>query len=474
MNIFLTKKELISYFDGMAASRDRWRKRNRYYQKELEEFYSFNVPKGASVIEIGCGTGELLNKLEPSNGAGIDFSPEMVKISQKKYPKLKFYVDDIEELKLSEKYDFVIMQDLIGHLSDIWVAFRNLRNITTPETRVIINYYSQLWEPAILMLEKLGLKAKQPHQNWLSLADIENILYLNNYEVIKKGRRFLFPAYIPVISGLINKYIAKLPFIKKLCLVQFIIARETPAAPAAGKYTCSVVIPAKNEAGNIFSAIERMPELGKGTEIIFIAGNSNDGTTEKIREAIKKYPSRDIKCVLQGNGVGKGDAVRKGFDAAAGDILMILDADLTVPPEDLTKFYQAIAEGKGEFINGTRLVYPMQKEAMRPLNILGNKTFSVIFTWILEQRIKDTLCGTKVLRKTDYIKIKEGRYFFGDFDPFGDFDLLFGAAKQNLKIVELPVRYLERTYGSTKISRFRHGLLLLRMSMLAFVKFKLN
>lgn len=473
MNTSVSKKDLIAYFDGFAKDRDWWRKRNSYYQRELEEFYSFNIPKKSSVLEIGCGTGELLSKMEPSNGAGVDFSAEMVKLSQAKFPDMKFYVDDIEDLRLREKFDYVIMQDLIGHLSDIWVAFRNLRKVTTPETRVIINYYSQLWEPVILLLGKLGLKAKQPHQNWLSLPDIENILYLNNYEVVKKGRRFLFPFYIPVISGLINKYLAKLPFIKKLCLIQFIIAKETPAPPSR-LYSCSVIIPAKNEAGNIFSAVERTPELGKGTEIVFVVGNSSDGTMDKVREAMAKYPSRKIKCIPQGDGTGKGDAVRKGFSAATGEILMILDADLTVPPEDLPKFYQAIAEGKGEFINGTRLVYPMEKGAMRPLNILGNKTFSMIFTWILEQRIKDTLCGTKVLLKKDYLKIEKGRSFFGDFDPFGDFDLLFGAAKQNLKIVELPVRYLERTYGSTKISRFRHGFLLLRMSMLAFTKFRLH
>lgn len=474
MNIFLSKSDLISYFNSIAASRDWWRKRNRYYQTELEDFYRFNIPRKSSVLEIGCGTGELLHSLDPVNGAGIDFSEAMISMSQKKFPNLQFQVDDIEDLKLRQRFDFIVMQDLIGHLSDVWVAFRNLRNVSTPETRIILNYYNQLWEPAIILLEVLGLKVKQPHQNWLSLADIENILYLNGYEIIKKGSRFLFPMYIPIISTLINKYIAKLPVIKKLCLVQYIIAKEVASPAPAKQYSCSVIIPAKNEAGNVFAAVERTPELGKGTEIVFVVGKSTDDTNEKIREAIKRFPNKNIKCIAQGNGTGKGDAVRKGFEAATGDILMILDADLTVPPEDLPKFYLAIAENKGEFINGTRLVYPMQKEAMRPLNILGNKAFSLIFTWILEQRIKDTLCGTKVLLKKDYVKIQEGRNFFGDFDPFGDFDLLFGAAKQNLKIVELPVRYMERTYGSTKISRFRHGFLLLRMSILAFVKFKLH
>ena len=257
-------------------------------------------------------------------------------------------------------------------------------------------------------------------------------------------------------------------------MVQFIVAKETSSPEKKKNLSVSVLIPARNEKGNIESLIKRTPSLGNHTEIIFVDGNSDDGTADTINEMIKKYPQKDIKLILQGGAFGKADAVRKGFDIAKCDILMILDADMTVMPEDLQKFYLTMAESKGEFINGSRLVYPMEKEAMRPLNILGNKLFSMVFTWTLEQRIKDTLCGTKVLLRKNYLKIKEGRKYFGDFDPFGDFDLLFGASKLNFKIVELPISYKERKYGITKISRFKHGLLLLKMSFIAFKKFKLN
>lgn len=469
-----TKESLVAYFDGSAKKRGYWRKRNRYYHKDLQEFFSFNIPKASEVVEIGCSTGELLDSLDPARGTGLDFSPEMVRLSKEKYPRHVFIVDDIEELKHNRRYGYVIMQDLLGTLSDVWSAFRNLNKLTTPETRVIITYYNHFWEPLILFIESIGLKMKQPYQNWLSLSDIENILFLNGYETVKKGGRFIFPLYIPLLSGLLNKYAAKLPLIKELCLTQYIIAKEVPRGGELPEYSCSVIVPAKNEAGNIENAVTRMPELGSGTEIIFVYGNSSDDTLEKMKEVMNKYPQKKIKLVMQGDGKGKGDAVRKGFDAAENEILFILDADLTVPPEDLPKFYLAIKEGKGEFINGTRLVYPMEKGAMRPLNMLGNKFFSMVFTWTLGQKLKDTLCGTKVLTKKNYEKIKQGRSFFGDFDPFGDFDLLFGTAKLNLKIVELPVRYKERVYGTTQISRFRHGLLLLRMSLLAFVKLKLN
>lgn len=469
----MEKSEIISYFNTAAKTRDYWCKRNWYYHRELEKFFRFIIPENSSVLEIGCGTGNLVSNLKPKKGAGIDISEEMIKIAKEKYSQLEFHTDDIENLSMSKKFDYIIMQDIIGHLSDVWIAFRNLKKVTDENSRVIITYYNHLWEPMILLAEKIGLKMKQPYQNWLSLDDIENLLYLNDYEVIKKGYRFLFPVYIPIISNFINRYIAKMPIIKKLCLIGFIVAKEIKAKLQKTEYSVSIIIPCRNEAGNMEPAIERIPDTGGKVEIIFVDGNSNDGTVEKIEEMIKKYPQKNIKLIHQEGALGKADAVRKGFDTASGDILIILDADLTVPPEDLTKFYLALSEGKGEFINGSRLVYPMEKEAMRPLNIFGNKIFSLLFTWILEQRIKDTLCGTKALFRKNYLRIKEGREYFGEFDPFGDFDLLFGAAKLNLKIIEMPVSYKERKYGQIKIERYKHGLLLIRMSLIAMKKFKL-
>jgi glycosyltransferase involved in cell wall biosynthesis len=217
--------------------------------------------------------------------------------------------------------------------------------------------------------------------------------------------------------------------------------------------------------------VQRTPDMGKHTEIIFVEGHSQDGTLAECLRVQKAYPERDIRVLVQ-DGKGKADAVRKGFQEAKGDVLMILDADLTIPPESLPKFFEAIVSGKGELVIGSRLVYQMEKEAMRTLNLLGNKFFSTMFTYLLGQRIRDTLCGTKVLRRRDYEKIVAGRSYFGDFDPFGDFDLLFGAAKLNLQIVEIPIRYRERTYGSTQISRFRHGWLLLKMTAFAMKKIK--
>jgi glycosyltransferase involved in cell wall biosynthesis len=215
-----------------------------------------------------------------------------------------------------------------------------------------------------------------------------------------------------------------------------------------------------------------MPRFASHQEIIFVEGNSSDDTfreCERIREAYKE--SWDIK-VLKQDGKGKGDAVRKGFAAATCDVLMILDADLTMPPEALPKYHAVIETGKAEFVNGTRLVYPMENEAMRPLNLIANRCFAYLFSYLVNTRMTDTLCGTKVLLRKDYEVLARERSYFGNFDPFGDFDLIFGAAKQNLKIIETPIHYKARTFGETQISRFRDGWLLLRMVWFAYRKLK--
>jgi glycosyltransferase involved in cell wall biosynthesis len=281
----------------------------------------------------------------------------------------------------------------------------------------------------------------------------------------------LLPVYLPAISYLINNIIGQLPVVNSFSINQFVFARPYGPGTPVNDYSVSIVIPARNESGNIEEAVKRIPEFGTSIELIFIEGNSTDDTWKKIKEVKAKYPEKNIR-IAQQDGKGKGDAVRKGFGMATGDILMILDADLTVIPEDLPLFYYAIASGKGEFINGSRLVYPMERNAMRLLNYFGNKFFSMLFSWLLNQPIKDTLCGTKVLFRKDYEKLIKNRDFFGDFDPFGDFDLIFGAYKLNLKIIDLPVRYRERAYGETNISRFSHGFLLLRMAFYAARKIK--
>ena len=465
----MNKTDVLNFYRSKSAKTANRNFRNRFYHRSLERYFSLIIPPGKRVLELGCGSGHLLNAVRPGYGVGIDFAPEAIDIAVRKYPNLHFRVDDAEDLHIDETFDYIILSDMLGCLWDAQAACRNIRKLCHPHTRIVISQYNFLWEPVIKFLEFTGLKQKQPNQNWFSEQDVRGLLELEGFQSIKTDRKIILPAYIPVLNFLFNRIIANLPLFNRLNLTNIITAR--PVLSDNTQASVSIVVPARNERGNIENAIKRTPDFGTRQEFIFIEGNSSDNTYDEMLRVQAAYPDKDIKIMRQ-SGKGKGNAVREAFDAASGDILMILDADLTMPPEELPKFYDALRYNKGEFINGCRLVYPMDKNAMRFLNLLGNMFFGRFFSYLLGQRLKDTLCGTKVLYRTDYQSIKEGRSYFGDFDPFGDFDLLFGAAKLNLKITEVIIRYKDREYGSTQISRFRHGLLLIRMSLFAARKIK--
>lgn len=466
-------QHIQQYFNQLAEKRKR-KTINAYYWDEITKYIEYFTHEDDNVLEIGCGSGDLLAKIKGKHKTGIDFAEEQIKWAKEKYEHLgiEFFVMDANNIQLNEKYDLIIISNLIGFVDDIQKVFEQLHKVCHTRTKIIVQYYNSFWEPFIKLAELIGLKRKSPVQNWLTSSDVNNLLYISGFEVYRNSRQTLFPFYIPLISSIINQFIAKLPIIRYFNINHFSFARPLPCNTENNNYSVSVIIPARNEAGNIENAILRLPQMGKHTEIIFVEGNSADNTWEVIQQVKEKYQTTyDIKILKQPR-KGKADAVREGFKHASGDILMILDADLTVPPEDLPKFYNAIAQNKGDFINGTRLVYPMEKGAMRFLNYLGNHFFSWMFSFLLEQRFKDTLCGTKVIFKSDYLKLIKNRAYFGDFDPFGDFDLLFGAHKLNLKIVEVPIRYRERTYGDTNISRFKHGWILLKMCLFASRKCK--
>ena len=375
-----------------------------------------------------------------------------------------------------ERPDYLVISGLIHYERDIQSLLVSMHELCHQDTRLVLTYYSSLWRPFTSIASSFGLRRKMPESNWLAHEDIKNLLELENFELIRLDQRILFPFYVPIVSNFVNRYLAPLPLFRNFCLLNIAIARPLvePSEKSPTRPSVSIIVPARNEAGNIDNIVKRIPAMGPNDEIIFIEGNSTDNTWQAIQAAYDSHGGEGGRRILIGqqNGKGKGDAVRKGFELATNEILMILDADMTVPPEDLPKFYQAIKEGKGEFINGTRLVYPMEKEAMRFFNLLGNKFFAMSFSYVLGQRFKDTLCGTKVISRAHYLRLAQNRSFFGDFDPFGDFDLIFGAARMGLKIIEVPVGYRERVYGETNISRWRHGCILLAMLMFSARKIK--
>ncbi|MDX2031479.1 MAG: glycosyltransferase [Blastocatellia bacterium] len=463
------RQERQAHWDGLARQGDTWKGAGGFYHRYLKRIYRFLVPEGQRILEIGCGQGDLLAALRPSVGVGVDFSSEYLRRARARHPDLHFIEADAHE-ELSEGiFDVIILSDVLNELWDVQALFCRLRAHCGPRTRIIINSYNRVWGLPLAVAERLNLRQPSLSQNWLSVNDIAGLLHLEGFEVIRTFSEMLCPLPIPLLAGLFNRYLGRLWPFKRLALTNFVLARPVgrPEAPPS----VSVIVPARNESGNVAQIFARVPEMGRGTELVFVEGHSSDDTYAAIERTMADHPERPCQLHRQ-SGVGKGDAVRLGFAKARGDVLMILDADLTVPPEDLPRFYDALVSGRGEYIHGVRLVYPMERQAMRPLNLIGNKSFSAAFSWLLGQPIKDTLCGTKVLWKSDYEKIAAQRGYFGDFDPFGDFDLIFGAAKLNMKIVEIPIRYRERVYGTTNIQRWRHGLLLLKMVLFAAGRIK--
>jgi SAM-dependent methyltransferase len=464
----LYQRTRITRWDAVARKRDAWSGWGGIYHRRLEEIYRFLVSPGQRILEIGCGMGDLLTALHPARGVGIDLSPEMIRRAQAKHTDLEFILADAHDLSfLKEPFDIIIFSDIINDLWDVQRVFEQIRPLCVPSTRLILNFYSGLWQLPLAIAQYMNLASPMLPQNWLTSEDVRGLLYLAGFDAIRGWQEILWP--LP-LGGFANKFLVRFWPFNQFALSNFIIARPQPQ-PVREEPTVSVIIPARNEAGNIKAIFERTPRMGREMELIFVEGHSRDDTYATIERELAAHPGTKSRLLRQ-TGIGKADAVRLGFADAQGDMLIILDADLTVPPEDLSSFYEALRSGKGEFINGVRLVYPMEKQAMQGLNFIGNKFFSLAFSWMLGQPIKDTLCGTKALWRKDYEQIAANRSYFGDFDPFGDYDLIFGAAKLNRKIVDLPIRYRERTYGSTNISRWKHGTLLLRMVVFAARRLK--
>jgi predicted TPR repeat methyltransferase len=465
--------EVAEFFDAFADEADSWKRRNKHYHRLVESIYRFHIPPGRSVLEVGCGTGDLLAALHPARGLGIDVSGHMVAEAARRHPELSFRRVSGETLADEQTFDYIVLSDVVPYVHDLLDVFRALKAVSHDRTRVIVNAHSQAWRPILRLAERLRLKPAKPMRNWVASSDVAGLLHLAGFEVVTTTRRILMPKRIPVLEPLLNRGLANIWPFSYFCLSYWLVARPAPDPQPHAEPTVTVVCPCRNEQGHIAAIVERLPVIGAATELIFVEGGSKDDTRGEIERHLEARADIEIRLVEQ-TGKGKGDAVRVGFAAARNEVLVILDGDISVAPEDLPKFVDALAHGRGEFINGSRLVYDVEPGAMRFLNLLGNKLFGRLLAYALGQHVKDTLCGTKVLRRTDYERIAAGRAYFGEFDPFGDFDLLLGAGRLGLKIVDLPVRYGARTYGETNISRFSDGLLLFRMTAFAINRFKIR
>ena len=451
-----------AFQDAVAPRRDRWIRSNKYFYDGLKRLLQFIVEPGKRVLAIRCETGHLLAATRPSYGVGVEIGEAMVSVAGKQYPGLHFVQADAEKLSLGEKFDYILFEHIFDTV-DILPALESIRRHCTPDTRLIVFNYNHLWEPILEFASKVGLRSKFVEPNWISENDLRGFLKLVGFRPVRVHRRFLFPKWFPPISWLLNNVFGRLPGLRRLCLMQIMVARPLPLPIREEDVTVSVIVPCRNERGNVQSAVERIPEMGKHTEIVFCDDKSTDGTVEEVRRMQLLYPEKNIRLV-GGPGLCKAENVWTGFRAAQGDVLMILDADLTVMPEELPMFLRALASRQGDFVNGSRLIYPMQQNAMKFANMIGNKLFGFLFSFLLDQRIKDTLCGTKVLWGKDWLRLEKNLGSWGLHDLWGDYELLFGASKLHLEIVEIPVHYQERIHGVTKMTKvFRNGLRMLHI-----------
>jgi ubiquinone/menaquinone biosynthesis C-methylase UbiE len=455
-------KVLAPHFDALAENWEQYRSRNAYYHNNENLLFRTYVRKGASVLELGCATGDLLASLEPARGIGIDVSSQMLEIARRKHPHLTFLETDAIFFETDERFDTIIVNNLLEYVEDIQGLFRTCRRLLKPRGRLLISSLNPLWSPIVRAGARLGVGTPEfSNRNFVTGQDTANLLHLNGFDVVKRVHRTLMPKNVPVLSSIINLLAGQLPLLRSLCMTEFLVARP---AGASADYSVSVIVPCYNEADSIAECVRRVPPMGSATEVIVVDDGSRDGTADRVRPELN--PDVDVRLISYQPNRGKLNAVRAGFEAARGDILMILDADATVPPEDLPYFYLPLSEGQADFINGTRLIYPLANGSMKFQNFVGNNLFGVLMSWLTGVHLSDTLCGTKAFFRDDY-----NHFQVGD-DPWGDFDWLFGAAQSSCKVLEVPIHYEERRAGQSKMKALRHTCALLKACWSAFWRIK--
>jgi len=446
----------------------------KYYHKRIRKVFSFIIPPNKKILFFGSYDGKILASLRPKMGIGIEVERKIFKIAKKRHLKLKFLNISYDSYIPKEKFDYIILNSTLGQTTDMLRVLKNIFRACCPSTKILIYQHNYLWEGILNFAEKLSLKRKEGVQNWLSINDVKTYLEGANFQVTRIFRRTIFPLNFFGLGKVLNFIGALIPFFDFFKLDQFIIARPEPHLfPKSLPKSLTICITVRNEKGNIEKIIKSIPKICNQQEILFVEGHSTDGTKEEILKIKKKYSHKNVRVIGQ-PGIGQGDAIRVGFKAAKGEIIIIYEGDNTADPKDLQYFYKAMKSGKYEFIEGSRFVYPINNQTMPIINQLGNTFFAKWFSFFLGHRTTDVLCGIKSILKRDFNLIYKRWGFLGFEDPFGDFELIYGATRMGLKFGEIPTRYYSRTYGETKTRPFTHGLYLLKMAAKGYLIFRYN
>ncbi len=454
--------------------------RQRYFHQTLAAaFLECTVEKGC-LLELGSGTGDLLAALHPQNGIGIDFSPQMIRIAEGRHntPNLQFLVKDARYFEPDSSPSVVVADYLLNYLADVQSTLTLVHKYLDPDTGLLVlSIQNTLWRPIISFGRALRLTHKGIPHSWISSHDVQNFLQLSKFEAIQQREEILWPFRTPFVDWLCNRFLARLPLLRHLSAVILFTARPISMDPGsrANPVRISLIVPARNESGHLRELLPRIPKPTPNIEIevVLIEGNSTDDTWDVIEEIAASEDATHFHIqTLRQSGKGKWNAVQEGIAAATGEICIIQDADLTAPPEDLSKFFEVLTTDGYRFASGSRLVYPMEEDAMKWLNLLGNRFFAALVSFIIRRPVKDSLCGTKAFYKSDFTRMKERLPEIYHADPFGDFFLFFGASALQLRSAEIPIRYRARTYGETNISRWRDARKLLRLCWIGALRLR--
>jgi SAM-dependent methyltransferase len=454
--------QIQAHFNALAADYRALKARNGYYNGCLTRWCQSLVPPGRTVLDVGCGRGDVLAAVRPGRGVGVDICPEMTLRAQADHPGFEFITGPIEDFSEPGRFDAALCINTLEYMWDVGAVLDAVHATLRDNGRLLVTTANPLWSPVFHVASALGLRIPECRRLFITQLDLVNMLELHGFDIVYQRMDLALPKRIPGLSALVNWTLSRIPGVRHLCSTQLVVARKIPRTRR--DYSVSMVIPCHNERDNVQRCVREARRLGTSTEVIFVDDGSTDGTASAIDPGLN--PDLEVRVISYSPNRGKGSAVKAGFDAARGDIVVIVDADLTTHPEELQPLYEAFAMGRAEFVNGTRFVYPMEGRAMKWLNYMGNRLFTILVSLIMERRVSDTLCGTKAMFRSDYRHMVMGR------DPWGDYDVLFGAAQLRLVLRELPLHYRERTAGQSKMKSLRHTLNLLRMCWWGFWQVK--